>query len=80
VHCEANSAVSFWLAGLFLKVSLFGFIRFFFAWFRIGWMFMMALWLGLAVLTFCLVGMIGFRFYEVKKIIAFASVGHMNYG
>jgi NADH-quinone oxidoreductase subunit M len=78
-HVEAPTAGSVILAGLLLKLGTYGFIRFLIPLFPDACSFFSPL-----VHTICLMGIIytsltTIRQIDLKKIIAYSSVGHMNY-
>lgn len=78
VHSESNSSISLLLAGLILKLSIYGLSRFILSTFYLSLQF---LGLSLSVITLLGVAVIGcscFRYFDLKKIIAFSSIMHLN--
>ena len=78
VHCEVNSSISLLLAGLLLKLGLFGLFRFI-----LGCFFLSVGYLSSCLISFSLIGCIlvcssCFRLFDFKKIIAFSSILHLN--
>ena len=79
VHCESNTSISLLLAGIILKLSLFGLMRFI-----ISSFFLSLRLLSSFIVSFTLVGIIiafssCFRYFDLKKIIAFSSILHLNF-
>lgn len=78
-HAEAPTAGSVILAGLLLKLGTYGFVRFLIPFFPFASVYYTPL-----VQTLCVMGIIytslsTMRQLDLKKIIAYSSVGHMNY-
>jgi NADH:ubiquinone oxidoreductase subunit 4 (subunit M) len=79
VHCEANTSISVILAGLILKLGIFGIMRYCYITFDL---FFSILNSGLLTLTLIIILVIMCSFFrfvtDLKKIIAFSSVVHLN--
>jgi formate hydrogenlyase subunit 3/multisubunit Na+/H+ antiporter MnhD subunit len=78
VHCEANTPISLLSAGILLKLSIYGLIRF-----VLSSLFLSLRILCSVIVSFTLLGIIVatsscFRYYDLKKIIAFSSIIHPN--
>ncbi len=78
VHCEANSAVSLLLAGLILKLGVFGIIRFIFSSFIFSLRFLVSFMFSFILIGVILASCSCFRSFDIKKIIAFSSIIHLN--
>ena len=78
VHCEANSAISLLLAGLLLKLGVFGILRFILVSFSLSLRFLVSFIFSLALIGVILASCSSFRYFDVKKIIAFSSIIHLN--
>lgn len=78
VHCEVNSTIPLFLAGLLLKLSIYGIMRFILSSFFLSLRFLSSF-----IICFTLIGIIVasfscFRYFDLKKIIAFSSILHLN--
>ena len=78
-HVEAPTAGSVLLAGLLLKLGTYGMLRLLIPCFSLGSFYFLPL-----VFTFCLLGIlytscVTIRQIDLKKIIAYSSVVHMNF-
>jgi NADH-ubiquinone oxidoreductase chain 4 len=76
-HVEAPLSGSMLLAGVFLKIGVYGLIRFFsdfyfFFCFRSGYIFSLGLLGGLLSCLFC------FRQVDLKSLVAYSSICHMG--
>ena len=78
VHCESNSAISLLLAGLLLKLGVFGIVRFILVSFYFSLRFLSSFILSLSVIGIFLASCSSFRYFDTKKIIAFSSIIHLN--
>lgn len=78
VHCEVDSSISLWLAGLLLKLGLFGILRFILCSFFLGSRFLSSFVLSISLIGVLIVSSSCFRFFDLKKIIAFSSILHLN--
>ncbi len=77
-HVEAPTAGSMILAGLLLKLGYYGFVRFFLTMFPEANLFFNPLVSSLCILG-CLYGaLLALSQVDIKKIIAYSSVSHMN--
>jgi proton-translocating NADH-quinone oxidoreductase chain M len=78
-HVEAPTPGSVILAGLLLKLGTFGFFRFiigFFVDFTIEFLFFI---LSAGLYSFLLSGIIALSQFDIKKLIAYSSISHMNF-
>ena len=78
VHCEVNTSISLFLAGLLLKLGVFGILRFIF-----NSLFLFILYISCCMISYCLIGIFivlgySFRCFDIKKIIGFSSILHLN--
>ena len=78
VHCEANTSISLFLAGLLLKLSLFGIIRFILSTFYLSLRFLSSIFIFLILIGILIINCSFFRYYDCKKIIALSSILHLN--
>lgn len=78
VHCEANSSISLLLAGLLLKLGIFGILRFIIVVILII-MFSDAFIFSLILISIYLISCSSYRYYDLKKMIAFSSILHLNF-
>ena len=78
VHCEVNSSISLFLAGLLLKLGIFGIIRFILSSFFLVKGFLSSLVISFSIIGLFLISCLSFRFIDLKKIIAFSSILHLN--
>jgi NADH:ubiquinone oxidoreductase subunit 4 (subunit M) len=79
VHAEASSSGSIILAGIILKLGVYGLIRFDFVILSAG-----TLYLGSLILVTSLIGSLSasmncVRQYDIKKLMAYSSISHMNF-
>jgi len=79
VHCEANSSISILLAGLLLKLGIFGIMRYILSSFFLSLRFLCSLVLSLLLIGIILVSCSSYRYFDLKKMIAFSSILHLNY-
>ena len=79
VHTETSTSGSVILAGILLKMGIYGLIRFVLSSF-----FLSLRLLSSFIISFTLIGIIitfssCFRYFDLKKIIAFSSILHLNF-
>jgi proton-translocating NADH-quinone oxidoreductase chain M len=79
-HVEAPTEGSVLLAGILLKLGTYGFLRFLFSIFPEGTFFFSPLVLTLSSLAVFYTSLTTLRQIDIKKIIAYSSVAHMNMG
>lgn len=78
-HVEASTPVSMILAGVLLKLGTYGLLRFGLALFPDGWHFL-APWLaGWAVVSTLYGSLNAIVQQDMKKMVAYSSIGHMGY-
>lgn len=78
VHCEVNTSTSLFLAGLLLKLGIFGILRYIF-----NSIFIFILFISSCIYSICLIGIFivlgcSYRCFDIKKIIGFSSILHLN--
>ena len=78
VHCEANSSISLLLAGLLLKLGIFGILRFILSSIYITLRFLSLFVLSLSLIGIILASCSSYRYFDLKKMIAFSSILHLN--
>jgi NADH:ubiquinone oxidoreductase subunit 4 (subunit M) len=78
-HVEAPTAGSVILAGILLKLGTYGMIRFMLPLFPFANIFFTPLILSMAVLAIIYASLTTIRQIDLKKIIAYSSVAHMNF-
>jgi len=78
VHCEANTSISLFLAGLLLKLSIFGIIRFILCTFYLSLRFLSSILIYIILIGIIIINSSYFRYYDLKKIIALSSILHLN--
>jgi proton-translocating NADH-quinone oxidoreductase chain M len=76
---EAPTAGSVILAGLLLKLGTYGFLRFSLTMFPYGCVYFKPLVYTLCILAVVYTSMTTIRQIDLKKIIAYSSIGHMNF-
>jgi proton-translocating NADH-quinone oxidoreductase chain M len=77
-HVEAPTEGSVLLAGVLLKLGTYGFIRFLFSLFPESTIYFSPLVLGIASCGVIYSSLVTLRQIDIKKIIAYSSVSHMN--
>ena len=78
VHCEVNSSISLLLAGISLKLSIYGILRFIFTSFYISCRFISSFFISFSLIGIIIVCCSCFRYFDLKKIIALSSIIHLN--
>ena len=79
MHTEANTSISVILAGLILKLGIFGIMRYCYVTFDLFFSVLNSGLLTLTLIIFFIVMCSFFRFAtDLKKIIAFSSIVHLN--
>jgi NADH-quinone oxidoreductase subunit M len=78
VHCEANSSISLLSAGLLLKLGIFGMMRFILFLFFMSMRFLCGIVLCILLIGIILASCSSLRYYDLKKMIAFSSIIHLN--
>lgn len=78
MHCESSISLSLFLAGLLLKLSLFGILRFVIISFCCLFRFLCSFIYVFSFISLFIVCFSYFRFFDCKKIIAFSSILHLN--
>ena len=78
VHCEANTSISLFLAGLLSKLSLLGITRFI-----LCTSYLSSRFLSITITLVILIGIIiissaYFKYHDLKKTIALSSILHLN--
>lgn len=77
-HVEASTAGSVILAGLMLKLGAFGFVRFLLCLFKTWTLYFSPLVSIICLLAIVYVGLTTVRQTDLKRVIAYSSIGHMN--
>ena len=78
-HVEASTEGSVLLAGLLLKVGLFGILRFVLPLFPVANLYFLPLVNTFALLSIIYISFVIFIQMDMKKIIAYSSIIHMNF-
>lgn len=78
-HVEAPTAGSVLLAGILLKLGAYGFLRFSIPMFPDASIYFRPFVFTLSIIAIIYTSLITLRQVDLKKIIAYASVGHMNF-
>jgi proton-translocating NADH-quinone oxidoreductase chain M len=79
-HVEAPTGGSIILASLLLKLGVFGFLRFLLPLFPLGTLYYSSLVLIFALLGVFYSSFVALRQIDLKRIIAYSSIAHMNFG
>lgn len=77
-HVEAPTAGSVILAGVLLKLGTYGFLRFSFPLFPVATFYFTPLMLTLASIGTVYTSLTAIRQTDVKRVVAYASIAHMN--
>jgi NADH:ubiquinone oxidoreductase subunit 4 (subunit M) len=77
-HTESSTVTSIYLAAILLKLGLYGFIRFSIPLFPLGSLFFKPLIITLALLSIIYTSFSAFSLIDLKQIIAYSSIAHMN--
>lgn len=80
VHAESSTSASLYLAGLLLKIGLFGIFRFILCSFFIGLGMVIGLVFMLSLIGMLISSFSCYRLFDLKKIIAYCSILHLNLG
>ena len=78
VHCEANTSISLFLAGLLLKLSIFGIIRFILSTYYLSLRFLSSILIYITLTGIIIINCSYYRYFDLKKIIALSSILHLN--
>lgn len=78
-HVEAPTAGSVLLAGILLKLGIYGFIRYSIPLFPYANIYFLPLIYGICVISIIYSSLSTIRQIDLKKIIAYSSIGHMNF-
>ena len=78
-HVEAPTEGSVLLAGLLLKLGVYGLIRFLIPLFPAGWFFFSSFFYTLCLVSLVYISVLIFSQTDLKKIIAYSSIAHMNF-
>lgn len=77
-HVEASKLLSIYLASILLKLGYFGIYRFNYQLFTEGFYWLLPILNLLAILSVIYANFICFTLIDIKKIIAYSSIAHMN--
>ena len=78
-HVEAPTSGSVILAGILLKIGSFGMLRFILPFFPYGSLFFSPVVYFLILISIIYISIIAVRQIDLKKIIAYSSIAHMNF-
>jgi proton-translocating NADH-quinone oxidoreductase chain M len=77
-HVEAPTVGSVLLAGILLKLGVYGFLRFNMVLFPFAWNFYSPFIFALAILGILHASIVAIRQSDIKRIVAYSSIAHMN--
>ena len=77
-HTESSTLTSIYLAAILLKLGIYGFIRFMIPLFPYGCLYFKPLIITLALLSLIYTCISAFSLIDLKQIIAYSSIAHMN--
>jgi NADH:ubiquinone oxidoreductase subunit 4 (subunit M) len=78
VHCEVNTSISLFLAGVLLKLGIYGILRFIYSSFYLSIGFGSSVIISVSIVGLIIISCSCFRFMDLKKIIALSSILHLN--
>ena len=78
VHCEANTPIPLFLAGLLLKLSIFGLIRSILPSYYLSFRFLSSIITYITLTGIIIINPPYYRYLDLKKIIALSSILHLN--
>lgn len=78
VHCEVNTSISLFLAGLLLKLGVYGILKFIFLLVFIVFVFSLLFVYGFCLFSLFNIFSLIFKCFDCKKIIGFSSILHLN--
>jgi len=78
VHCEANTSIPLFLAGLLSKLSIFGLIRSILSTYYPSLRFLSSILIYITLTGIIIINRPYYRYFDLKKIIALSSILHLN--
>ena len=78
VHCECTTSMSMMLAGVVLKLGIYGILRFILSSFFLSLRFLSSFVLSISLIGIIIASCSVYRYYDLKKMIAFSSIIHLN--